>query len=252
MYLENSQIFLFLIFACGLVFIIVILFLYSKAQQYQLYYNLQQSSERERIKQIERERNLVAVELHDNICMQLLTVGMDLDSIEPDRMEHHSLLSKTKKHVSGIINDLRRMSYDLLPVGVGLKGPLYAFEDFVLNRLGNTTMEIEVTPADCRGLSESQSLHLYRMLQEMLQNALKHSKADQFVVQADRDGDKLVIQVWDNGIGFEPESRKNGTGVGLYNLATRAEMIGATLITRSAQGKGTRYEIRLDILNNRT
>ena len=122
MYLESSQILLCIVFACALVIFIIILFLYSKGQQYEQYFKLQQSSERERIRIVEKERNRVAVELHDNICMQLLTVGMNLEVIEPDRQEHQSVLTSTKQHLGKLIDDLRKLSYEMLPVGVELKG----------------------------------------------------------------------------------------------------------------------------------
>ena len=247
MYLESSQILLCIVFACALVIFIIILFLYSKGQQYEQYFKLQQSSERERIRIVEKERNRVAVELHDNICMQLLTVGMNLEVIEPDRQEHHSVLTSTKQHLGKLIDDLRKISYEMRPVGVELKGPLYAFEDYVLNRLGNTSLEIDVTPADCSGLTEEQSLQVYRMLQEMLQNALKHSGGTHFQVQGRREGRELWIQASDDGVGYDTESLKSNTGVGLYNLATRAQVIGARLTTYAAPGKGVRHEIRITL-----
>lgn len=248
MYLESSQIFLSIVVACGLVVIIVVLFLYSNAQHYQKYFRLRQASVHEGIRQVEQERGRISLDLHDNICMRLHTEVLNLDTIEPNQVQHQELLTQSKTRITMITEELRQLSYLLLPAGLAIKGPLVALEDLVDSLPAKLPMSIEVNDDDgsCSRLTEEQSLHLYRMLQEILQNTLKHSKAKKFLVSSRRKGNTLMIHTYDDGIGFNPEQVKNRPSAGLYNLQTRAQMIGADIETHSEPGKGTRYEIRLN------
>jgi signal transduction histidine kinase len=250
MYLEISQIILILGIASGIVLLIVCLFLYSKAQESNRHYQLQRAFEKERIEQVEAERNLIALELHDHVCARLLTVVMDIDTLEPNRTEHLSLQTQIKDEVRSIITVLRDMAQEALPAAVNSGGPLFALHDHVQARIRTSTMKITVNPGRddaCKELTKKQSAHIYRMLMEILQNALKHSKAQNFEAGMTRTGNKITIVAGDDGIGFDPEAMKSRRNVGLYGLETRAEIIGAKLITHSAPKKGTFYEIHLTV-----
>ena len=95
-------------------------------------------------------------------------------------------------------------------------------------------------------LPEDVTLCLYRVVQEALQNALKHSGAREIIVHLRGDDAALTVSVIDDGAGFDV-SAKFGRGLGLVSMNERLEAIGGTLRIHSAPGQGTRLKIRVPV-----
>ena len=96
-------------------------------------------------------------------------------------------------------------------------------------------------------LENQVELHLYRVVQELVSNALKHAKAGNIVVQLTRHNGNLTLMVEDDGIGFDPEEVKKQQGLGMKNIASRVTTLGGTWSVDSAKEHGTTTTIDIPV-----
>lgn len=178
----------------------------------------------------EQTMRQISQEIHDNIGQVLSLVNLNLqtlNSYDPDKISNTSML------VNKAITDLRVLSKTLNPENLSRQGleRLLQQDLLQLERTGRfkTELEFQEEPP----LQPGQLLILYRMIQEVLNNIIKHSRAD--LVKARVNANRVVIE--DNGKGFNPD--QEATGLGLEHLQQRARVIQAAVSVASAEGKGT-------------
>jgi len=222
-------------------------FLYSLTRQFRLYRRQQEGYEKAKLEALEEERRRIAADLHDDIGPMLSATLYKLGEIAPAPVREQSLLLQARGHIEGIFSRLRELSVMLVPRAIETKGPLHALEEFTETYLAGQPLRVEIHPVNCTGLSAYRSLHLFRMLQEILHNTVRHARARHLVVSAQVRNDILHVQTADDGIGFDPVKAHEKPGLGLQNIAVRARMIGAKVKTVSWPGTGTRYEIELSL-----
>lgn len=245
MYIEAIKIVYILVAGAAVMAGIVGYFLYSMIRVQRNYLHLHESQNQARITAIEKERRLIAADLHDDIGPVLSGIMFKLAEISPASEHEQKLLKESIDHVDGIFSRVRQIASMLIPPSLEKKGPLYAIEEFSSIYTGDNSLRVDVSPLSCKGITGENALHLYRMLQEILHNCLRHARASRLTIAAEKRGRKLLIRTADDGIGFDHGSINSRAGVGLENLALRAQMIGARLEMLSSPGSGTRYTIEL-------
>jgi signal transduction histidine kinase len=181
----------------------------------------------------------ISQEIHDNIGQILSLVNLNLKTLgsgDTDKLNDTSVL------VNKAITDLRSLSKSLNSESIGKKSltELVKEELALLERTGKFRTQLIVENDIV--IAPNQLIILYRMIQEVLNNVIKHSEATE--VNAFVSDNKLIIS--DNGKGF----LNNGsyTGLGLNNLRQRGKVIGADVVIESTAGKGTSVTFKLDIL----
>lgn len=190
----------------------------------------------------EKERDRVARDLHDRVGSMLGNVKMQMEVLE-DRMDtdHKERVGQYKK-VYGLlvetVGEVRRISHDMVAgtlARFGLEKALEGLCDSV-RISGHLAVECH-----CFGLGErlerGVEIAVYRIVQELVGNVLKHAKATELVVDVTRTPDRLSVIVSDNGVGFDPHAATEG--IGLTNVRKRAATIGGELSVDSTPGKGT-------------
>jgi signal transduction histidine kinase len=247
MYTTEDKLFYILIAATVIVGGIISYFLFSMVRQFRHYRRVQDKSDRAKIEALEEERKLISADLHDDIGPLLSATLFKLGEIVPDGEQGKELMEQSKQHIDSIFSRIRNLSSMMSPRSIERKGPLFALEEF--NELYNKTgmLDVQVHPISCKGLSPSHSLHLFRMLQEILHNAIRHSKARRLIVSGEMNKDRLIIHTEDDGVGFNVHAAYDRPGLGLQNLAIRARMIGAALKIESFAGSGTRHRIEVSL-----
>ena len=194
----------------------------------------------------EAERSRIARELHDDISQQMALLAVELQRMaglaREGRGDSEALARGAVERVQGVTRSLRDLSHRLHPARLRLLG-LVAALDGLQRELSGPDMAItfvhdgvpEVLPQDF-------TLCLFRIVQEALQNAIKHSRARQVSVRlvGDRDGLKLTIA--DDGVGFDL-AEAWGRGLGLLSMSERLEPIDGTFKIDSTPGAGTRLEV---------
>jgi signal transduction histidine kinase len=206
-----------------------------------------QSVESERLQQQveigERERRRWAQELHDDALQGLAAIRISLATAlqleAPDRAERiEDAAAETVDRLEDQINELSRLINDLRPVSLerlGLAGALAALADECSVR-GRLRVDREIEIAEKLGHEEERVV--YRLVQEALNNVLKHASASSANLRVRQDDGRVRIAVEDDGSGFDPDSVDGGRG--LLGMRERIELLGGELDVRSEPARGTR------------
>jgi len=201
---------------------------------------LRQQSETEQARS--EERNRIAMELHDGIVNSIFTTRFNLIQLESGATDKKEQLVKELEKAE---NEIRRVSHDLQQN--------LLFEDKTLPEIlanlievqqneFNTKFDLSVDKyIDWSSVSSDSKIHVYRIIQEALQNSNKYSKAERCCVFILKTCDKITIRIWDNGLGFNPEKAKQG--IGLKNIKERTKALNGVLKITSSSEKGTTIEI---------
>ena len=188
----------------------------------------------------ETERARIARELHDDICQRMLLLTLDLEGLarsSGDKVPATGALAAARE----IATSLHDLSHSLHPTRLRLIGLVPALEQLCIE-LSRAGLIIEFTHDDVPStLSPDIMLSVFRVVQEAVQNAIKHSDAARMSVHVSGGSGVLQLTIADNGVGFDVDAawRK---GVGLSSIAERLDAIGGTLRIHSAPGAGTRLE----------
>jgi two-component system, NarL family, sensor kinase len=181
----------------------------------------------------ENERRRVAGDLHDSIGAMLSTIRVSLITHAKKHKDDESSIQESKKMLDDTIESVRRISRDLMPSTLEKFGLIQAVKEMCERFQGTTGIPIVFEESgDTPPLSKSRELMIFRIVQELLNNALKHAEAT-FIKVMFANGDLLQVIVEDNGKGFNPEEHKSdrtpGKGLGLFNMENRARLVGATI-----------------------
>lgn len=240
-----------LIVAVLLVGALIGYFLFSMMRQFDNYLRLQDGYNQAKLEALEQERQIIAADLHDDIGPILSATLYKLGDIKPGTEREKELHQQAYDHIDGIFTRIRILSTKLVPQAIERKGPFYALEEFAETYLATQPLKLEILSMPKPTLDAYRSLHLFRMLQEILHNTLKHARANRLTMNAWINDNILNIETGDDGIGFDPSTVQGKAGLGLQNLAIRARMVGADIQTRSWPGEGTRYSIKVPLTQNR-
>jgi signal transduction histidine kinase len=183
-------------------------------------------------------------ELHDNIGQLLSLAKLNMSLIEMSSTNNHESISQTKELLNTAISDLRDISKTLNTEYVKEKDIKESIERelAMLRRTRKFEADFKITGTPFY-LKAERRLILYRIIQESLNNIVKHAGATHINFLMDYKEAVLTITIKDNGIGFDLKNTANG--VGLLNIKQRSAMINSTVIIDSEPGKGTTLSIRI-------
>lgn len=189
---------------------------------------------------LESERSRLAKELHDGVCNDLYTVELYLGGT--DNGEHDDGAGRAEK-LKGMINECReqarRISHELMPPEFNYADIRLVLEDYLMRTAEASGIDIsfDATPdgADWSRLADTTALELYRITQEAVNNAVKHSGATAIEVTLDDSAGTLTLAITDNGT----YAGAQGAGIGRRTMKQRAEAAGGRLTTETTAGKTT-------------
>ncbi len=196
----------------------------------------------------EKERKRIASELHDGAGALLSAAKLNLGMITSGVIkpnETAATVRDTKDMLDDTIDTIRRVSKDLLPSSLEQFGLLNAIEELA-NKLNTASHNIEVIHkgSSVTHLNTNEELLVYRVIQELLNNAIKHAEASEILVSLTF-GEINELQVKDNGKGFNLSQIKGDIkkGVGIYNIENRVSILNGNVDIDSEKGKGTTITI---------
>ena len=233
----------FLILIAALVFVLVQLRLRSMRRKNAL----QENFSRQLISSQEQERKRIAGELHDSLGQSLLVVknlaalGERQDPPSPD------LYPEIADSVSEALEQVRTISRDLRPPELDHLGITKAITATIA-RVENSSSINFTSHVDEIGdlLTPDQEICLYRILQESLNNIIKHASARQTTILVTKKSRSVDLMIEDDGCGFTPD-KPESSGIGLTNMRDRALLAGGTFTIESTPGKGTRSHLALPL-----
>jgi NarL family two-component system sensor histidine kinase LiaS len=196
----------------------------------------------------EAERTRIATDLHDSLGGMLSTLKLQYDSLQEDHEElaEDSAYHRINQMIDEACTDVRDIARNLKPTSLGKLGLTAALRDLV-NRFSNSgSMEISLRAEGIDNLLDEEGrLHVYRIIQELLNNALKHAQASEIDVQLNRQDSQLIVMVEDNGRGFVEEEIERG--LGLENLHSRVNVLRGEIDIDSAPSKGTAVIVHIPL-----
>lgn len=196
----------------------------------------------------ERERNRISYELHDGVAAMLGAAKMNLETIPHLPYEkQHAQLIKALNIIENTHSDVRHIAHNLLPTVLENEGIIKATHHFVSEI--NQTRLINISVVDensgAERVSQQLQLMLFRIIQELVNNIIKHSQAENAVISFGRNQNGLQIEVTDDGVGFDGELGEGNQG--LYSISQRLKSIGGNFkfIKRNDRGMQAIAEIKL-------
>ncbi len=227
--------------------IIITYFFISIIRQHRRNLELYKQSIFTEINTLERERSRMAADLHDEVGPVLSAVKLRLSSLEIPDPEDQLELSKTNEQIDNLLRRMREISFDLMPNSLLRKGLPAAVQEFIEYCSKNTALHISFRHEDVF-LNQQQSINLYRIIQEIIHNTIKHAGASELLMEMKKEKSHLILTVRENGVGFDFISKSDeAKGLGLRNLLSRIEIIGGQMFFESKKGKGTSYIFELPI-----
>lgn len=187
----------------------------------------------------ESEKKKIARELHDGLGQQLVLLNLLFQNLNPQE-EQVSQFKDISGLIQNTIREVKEIAYNLLPPELD-KGFINGIDRFAnrINTLGQLVFELEISPdlseAD---LGEVDRFNLYRIVQEVINNAIKHANASKIVFRLKREDKGMFIEIEDNGVGFDQEKVK--FGLGLQNIQHRMKMSKIKGDVVSEIGRGTK------------
>ena len=198
----------------------------------------------------EEERSRIARELHDDICQRLALLSMELEQANrssngSNRLLHPNL-DEIRKHCAEIAEDVQALSHKLHSSKLEILGVAAAIKSFCREFCQQHEVSVKFSDENVpRSLPPDTSLTLFRITQEALQNALKHSGVREFSVSLRGSTREIQLEVIDKGVGFHLEEAKEDNGLGLVSMRERAHLAHGILAIESEVHCGTKISVRV-------
>src|SRR5215216_6624551 len=191
------------------------------------------------------ERERIGMDLHDGIIQSIYGVGLSLESalhsFEDDPQDAKTRVQHSIESLNQVIRDLRAYILDLRPRQMGTEGLLSGLNHLITEFRANTLANVQITGTDneLKDLPPSHSMVLFHIGQEALANVAKHAKAKQVDVSLWSTDERVLMEIHDNGKGFEMETMNASIGHGLANMQTRVRAVGGDVDISSVAEEGT-------------
>lgn len=194
----------------------------------------------------EKERNRLATELHDGLGGMLAAVKMNLSNTAKDVASINAIIESSTAKLDHSIQELRLIARNLMPPSLRKLGLVSALHDFCEGlksvELNITFQSYDVSEAD---IDENTKLIIYRIFQELITNAIKHSGGTEILADLVQSGDEIQITVEDNGHGFQKNEKQNG--IGLANIKSRVDFLKGVMNIESNEKLGTSITISFNL-----
>lgn len=195
------------------------------------------------LKTQEEERKRIAKDLHDEVGSKLNVIHLNLHRLKKNAAAN-PVLEETVSDIFGVINDTidttRRISHDLLPPTLENFGLADAIKELCESYQRSAVLNIQFdhVQGQERPIEKMVEVNLFRIIQELISNSIKHGQATQISIRLLDNHKGLRLEYQDNGRGFDPANLAHKTGLGMQNIESRIQMIHAQQELHSQPGAG--------------
>lgn len=199
----------------------------------------------------ENERKRIAAELHDGVGQMMSAAKMNLSAFENDMQFKDEAQKITFEKLIGLVDEsckeIRSVSHQMMPNALLKSGLASAVKEF-LDKIDNRIIKINLhTEGLQERLDSNTETVLYRVIQECVNNVIKHSGANNLDISLIKDTDGISATVEDNGRGFDVTDKQKFEGIGLKNISSRVVFLKGTVDFDSSPGKGTLVAIHVPV-----
>ncbi len=257
--LANKDKWMILFVSCGVILLLVLFFTwraYYSRQKFiaQKLHNMEQRREIENLKATikgeENERLRIARELHDGIGGLISAAKMNLVALgkENNSITTGDIYQSTEQILAEVSDELRLTAHNMMPKALMEKDLVEAITSFCNYTRQHKNINIEMQAyGRFDGLPDAVQLGIYRIIQELVHNVVKHARASRALVQLALQDNIISITVEDNGKGMDPRLVEEGNGVGLESVKTRVKSMNGTYSVNTGPGKGTSFYIEFEL-----
>jgi signal transduction histidine kinase len=191
----------------------------------------------------EKERNEIGKELHDNINQILATVKLYHGMMKTGKNNNPDLLNKSTEYVNEAIEEIRKLSKSLVSPSLGNVSLRQALTDLVdeVNKTHALKINLNYEMDEKEKIGDSKELTIYRVVQEQMNNILKHSHAKNATIRLFKKDNRIFLTISDDGIGFDVHRKTKG--IGIQNIKSRVEFYSGELHIISRPGEGCKFKI---------
>ncbi len=200
----------------------------------------------------EMERQRLSRELHDGIGQLLIAIKLRLEGLlYQDGKDIKNSIQELKKYFDQIIDEVRRISNNLMPSVLEAFGLAIAFRNLFTDteELSGLRIHFEAK-GDFDNLDKKVKTYIYRLTQEALSNIVKHAEAREVWVNLNREGELLSLMIRDDGKGFSPENAGKAGGNGIHNMRERVSLLDGRIEIRSEARQGTTIKVTIPIISH--
>ena len=206
--------------------------------------------ERQILEISDREQARIGQDIHDGLCQQLVSLAFDANSLRAQLAHTTSPESLVAQRIANLldqaITESRQLSRGLFPIRLEQEGLVPALEELARTTRQRSQIRCRFSHKPPVAIENSTvATHLYRIAQEAINNAIKHSRASSIGISLRARGGQLELNVEDNGAGFIPKAAGKSKGMGLHIMNYRARSIGGTLSVGPRARGGTRVSCRV-------
>ena len=210
--------------------------------------------DRKLIEAEERERAWIARELHDDFNQRMALVSVNLEQLDQALSDSEAAVRKhvlrVRQQIWDVASDIQALSHHLHSSKLEYLGIAVAAQSLCRELSEKHALNIDVhCDAVPTRLPQDVAVTLFRVLQEALQNVLKHSRSAQVDVALSGTPDRVELSVRDSGIGFDPKLAMKGTGLGLVSMQERLKLVRGEFAVSSKTNSGTTIRARIPLNN---
>ncbi|MBO9684710.1 MAG: sensor histidine kinase, partial [Flavisolibacter sp.] len=200
----------------------------------------------------EQERTRLAKDLHDGLGGMMSGIKYSLQTMKKNLImtpENQQAFERSLDMLDSSINEMRRVAHNMMPEALVKFGLDTALKDLCndVNQAGALQVNYQSIGMDHALIDQTTAITVYRIVQELINNTMKHAAATNSIVQLSKTDDKLTITVEDDGKGFDTACLDMAKGIGWTNIKNRVEFLKGKLDIHSHTGKGTSVLIELNI-----
>ena len=244
MYSNEQKIIIIAILAAIFLVAVLVYFIATFTKQHKKIVAWQQARIKAEVEILESERKRIATDLHDEVGPLLSVIKAQINELQTTNDIEEIILGKSNKQIDEVIQKFRNISYNLLPNTLVRKGVVFATQEFI-EKLEQGHLKI-IFKADAIAINTDTAINIFRILQEIIHNTIKHSRATTLNITLVNTAINIELITADDGIGFEyNEQQQINNGLGLLSLSSRVEILKGTMKIETAVGKGVRYVITI-------
>lgn len=199
----------------------------------------------------ETERNRIAQDLHDEISSKLIAVSLNLHLLQSAKTQTNAKPEIIENIITinqNTIENARKIAHDLLPPVLEKFGLNAAVEELALNYNNSKSINISFkSEVDFKPISSQKQLQIFRIIQELVNNSIKHGRASQIQIQFTSSNQTIQCKYLDNGLGFDTNDENIKKGLGMRNIESRIDFLNGSYTLDSQVNKGIQFQFTFEL-----